>query len=497
MEYQPYRFTSLESIPRDQVTLLNRANRFLVTSETQARILKSVSETFLAYDIYNVTDMEIGLLVKPAGNVSKPQFFQLKKPAISVGRINENDISLKSPLVSKKHAEIFLRGTEYYLKDLGSNNGTLLNQVKLSPGAEVLLKNDDTIRIEPFEIVVGLSVEVSKRPLEFTLQSVRVAKEVKASGQIQTFFQIQPSNQTAVLLMDQAAARWMVQKIITGHKESALSPWTEIETGLLEYLACKVFSVVNPALNGSRLLFESVQSDSGVFQQWAAKQEKFVELVFGAQTEIGMLYGIVYLPVSIIPEKSPLSPVEELFNKAEWLRNLKYLFSVNLGVSLLLQDQISALDEGDIILLDRSEISLDKNGPKGKIELRSEGLQRGTIRGSLLCDEKGNSLITIESLYQEGLKSMTEANKKTEEAPANPAEEVVSGIEIPVTVEFARVNFTLEEISSLKEGQIIEMEKSQSELVDLSVDGKVIANGKLVDVEGKLGVRLMKVMKGK
>src|SRR5207244_10124403 len=110
-------------------------------------------------------------------------------------------------------------------------------------------------RIEPFEIVVGLSVEVAKRPLDFTLQSVRVAKEVKASGQIQTFFQIQPFNQTAVLLMDQAAARWMVQKINTGHKESESSPCTAIETGLLEYLACKVFSVVNPDINGSRILF--------------------------------------------------------------------------------------------------------------------------------------------------------------------------------------------------------------------------------------------------
>jgi len=66
-----------------------------------------------------------------------------------------------------------------------------------------------------------------------------------------------------------------------------------------------------------------------------------------------------------------------------------------------------------------------------------------------------------------------------------------------VTVELARLSFTLEEVSSLKEGQIIELEKGQPELVDLSIDGKIIANGKLVDVEGKLGVRLLKVLKGK
>jgi flagellar motor switch protein FliM len=64
-------------------------------------------------------------------------------------------------------------------------------------------------------------------------------------------------------------------------------------------------------------------------------------------------------------------------------------------------------------------------------------------------------------------------------------------------VEFARLNFTLDELSVLKQGQIIEIAKSQPDVVDLSVDGKVIANGKLVDVEGKMGVRILKILQTK
>ena len=103
--------------------------------------------------------------------------------------------------------------------------------------------------------------------------------------------------------------------------------------------------------------------------------------------------------------------------------------------------------------------------------------------------------LMVESLYQEGLKAMTDATKKTEEAQSEAGEGVLASVEIPIVIEFARLKYTLDEMAGISEGQIIELKKSQPDLVDLSIDGRVVASGKLVDIEGKLGVRIIKILK--
>lgn len=496
MEYPAYQFQNLEKFQRDSLKVLNSAYDRLPESGALEPFLNALSSLLLSYDICNIEDLEIGLLVKSGSETGEPQFMRFKNSHVKLGRIKENDIPLKSPLVSKKHAEVVRRGVDYYLKDLNSNNGTYLNDVKLSSGAEVLLRNDDVIKIEPFEVVVGLSYDVAKHPLEIGLNSIRVGADTTAvDSQVCVYFLLQPENQTGVLALDESIAQWMVQKILAGQAQSGSTAWSAIEAGLLEYLAAKALSSVNPLLKNCRLVLQGVKHDSREFSDWKAKSEKLVEVTFHFKTELGPAYPVLYLPHAWLKEGKVAPRTAEFLQNADWIGNLVYTFAIQLGVSLLSADQVPLLEEGDIILLDRGEIALDSSGPHGKVELRCGQLQRGAIRGSLSCSDKGSSTLTIDAVSQEGLKPMSEAKKKTE--GSGSGESMVSAVEIPVTVEFARVAFTLDELSGLKEGQVIELEKGSPELVDLSVDGKVFANGNLVDVEGKLGVRILKIVKGK
>ncbi len=497
VNYPSYQFPGIEKFSSHEVTILNRANASVLDSEQISTILASIAEALLMYDIYNAEGIDIQLTVKPVGETGKTQQYRLPNPSILLGRSNDNNVVLKSPLVSKKHAEIFRRGVEYYLKDLNSNNGTSLNDVKLASGSDVSLRNEDIVRIDPFEIMVGLPKEVVRRPLSILLSSVRLAKENRIKGHICVFFQVQPSNQTGVLLIEQQVARWMVQKIITGQRDNSVSPWTEIETGFLEYLAARLLSAVNPLLQKSRLLLQSVEVDEGAFPAWLAKEAASIEIAFTAETEIGMGYAFLYLPEGLFSDSGTGPNVIDFLSRADWMRKLSYTFSINLGASFLSADQISLLESGDIILLDRARITLEDGKPKGKTEVRSDRLRRGAISGSLDFGEDGNAKLTIEALFEEGLKAMSDANKKAEGPQTNANEGVLSSIEIPVIVEFARLNFTLDELSVMKQGQIIEITKSQADVVDLAVDGKVIANGKLVDVEGKLGVRILKIIQSR
>lgn len=64
-----------------------------------------------------------------------------------VGREPACQIRIDEPGVSRKNAEIFAADGSYYLKDLGSTNGTYLNGEKLCPEKEYALRQGDTIRI--------------------------------------------------------------------------------------------------------------------------------------------------------------------------------------------------------------------------------------------------------------------------------------------------------------------------------------------------------------
>ena len=62
----------------------------------------------------------------------EPTSFELTKEAASVGRVDENDITLPHQSVSGSHAELVLRGADVHVRDLGSTNGTYINGNKVA-----------------------------------------------------------------------------------------------------------------------------------------------------------------------------------------------------------------------------------------------------------------------------------------------------------------------------------------------------------------------------
>jgi flagellar motor switch/type III secretory pathway protein FliN len=55
----------------------------------------------------------------------------------------------------------------------------------------------------------------------------------------------------------------------------------------------------------------------------------------------------------------------------------------------------------------------------------------------------------------------------------------------------ARLERPIEQVMSWKLGQVIQLEPDTALRVDLVVDGRTVARGELVDVEGRLGVRVL------
>ncbi|MBI3272860.1 MAG: FHA domain-containing protein [Planctomycetes bacterium] len=82
------------------------------------------------------------LLIKAGNEIVKE--IVLTKDTFSVGRMPDNDLELRDSLVSRRHSEFIKRGNKYTLYDLGSSNGTFVNNKKvdvkvLEEGDEVLI----------------------------------------------------------------------------------------------------------------------------------------------------------------------------------------------------------------------------------------------------------------------------------------------------------------------------------------------------------------------
>ncbi|MBN1647110.1 MAG: FHA domain-containing protein [Spirochaetales bacterium] len=71
---------------------------------------------------------------------------------LTIGRGKENHIFIDDVLVSRLHAKIQKINDTYFIKDLGSTNGTFVNE-KLVPAEKyVKLGKDDVIRVGRTEI---------------------------------------------------------------------------------------------------------------------------------------------------------------------------------------------------------------------------------------------------------------------------------------------------------------------------------------------------------
>lgn len=63
-------------------------------------------------------------------------------------------LQLISQYISRRHARLECIGSECHITDLGSDNGTYVNGVRLTPDTPTLLNHDDRIKIGPFVLTV-------------------------------------------------------------------------------------------------------------------------------------------------------------------------------------------------------------------------------------------------------------------------------------------------------------------------------------------------------
>ena len=89
--------------------------------------------------------------VPPAKLVGEGKEFPLHKGSNTFGRKADNDIQIADPYVSGKHGLIEIADDGLFVTDIGSTNGTMLNDAKLSPNMRTAITTEDVIRLGSME----------------------------------------------------------------------------------------------------------------------------------------------------------------------------------------------------------------------------------------------------------------------------------------------------------------------------------------------------------
>jgi pSer/pThr/pTyr-binding forkhead associated (FHA) protein len=109
--------------------------------------------------------MILKLIITNQSDASFTKELDFSRFPVSLGREDNNDVSLPDPLkiVSRKHAKIIDTEGILQLIDLGSANFTYLNEQRIEPNEENPLKSGDKIKIGEYELDVQLIVTKEQR----------------------------------------------------------------------------------------------------------------------------------------------------------------------------------------------------------------------------------------------------------------------------------------------------------------------------------------------
>lgn len=105
--------------------------------------------------------------------------YRIDQESIVIGRDQKNYIVLDSKRISRHHAEIRFEDGAFFVIDLKSGNGTLLNNQRLTPAEKTLLRKGDHIQIESFDIVFQGNGKKQKDFAEITDTDILEVKMIK------------------------------------------------------------------------------------------------------------------------------------------------------------------------------------------------------------------------------------------------------------------------------------------------------------------------------
>ena len=191
--------------------------------------------------------------------------------------------------------------------------------------------------------------------------------------------------------------------------------------------------------------------------------------------------------------------------------------TVLIGETYVTVPELADLESGDVMVVEKPTVRWREQRVVGSLLLRVGDADATLITGEVseidganqpeasFADEGRNEAPPTRSLkvkigetviaplprFPERLKM--EEELEDAEATAEGAS-LIEAVMLTVRVELAARRLRLDELSRLRRSQILDLQCKATDPVDLIVDGRKIASGELVDIDGRLGVQITQVL---
>ena len=241
-----------------------------------------------------------------------------------------------------------------------------------------------------------------------------------------------------------------------------------------------------------------------------SEEKRFGLLEFKVSADVHAGFVRLFLPWTLIERYRGEVGPEELSAAAheawiEWARHgiqrlgdTPVVLSVRIGRTELTGSELRGIGPGDVILIE--DFTLDGSLQGGRAFLHAGVGHRARVAVKVEPDD-GHFALQLERFESLNEPRMTADKKGGREMPdEEPGKEnlretadLLADVPVVVHVELGRLEMKADRVVALHTGQILRLHRGPGDPVDLVVNGKLIAEGELVQVDGQVGVRVMKI----
>jgi flagellar motor switch/type III secretory pathway protein FliN len=337
------------------------------------------------------------------------------------------------------------------------------------------------------------------------LQETNFSDVSTGTDDIYVTFATQPNSAPLVLRLDPRFCVMIIDRMLGGPGAAAgiLRSLTTAERAVVEFVSLNLTEELNRHAGQPLFRVESISEKAP--PRLVRHQDQARGLVAALRIDVGELNGVarVYLPAKSL---TSLDDAQRRLRKdtfsdfAEYTRTWPDVnLSVLLGHTDLAVEDFSQLETGDVMTLEWQSTRWRQGRFYGSVSVRVGASEETVINGDVLNEsETGDLRLRVSSLKFEkpnlfaGRTTMQEEVENIEElGEANQ----VDGVMLTVRVELAARRLRMDELIRLRVNQVMDLGCQATDPVDLVVDDRRVARGELVDIEGRLGVRITQVLR--
>lgn len=309
-----------------------------------------------------------------------------------------------------------------------------------------------------------------------------------------TEFWLPPDPEVGVLMVDMNVTEHWLETLLDDEPpaERRLSAVTAREFGLVTFVLLHVADALKQA--GFPPLMLSTEPPPRSEPLAAVRDvERVAEVVFGVTSTRSAGLVRLFIPVGMVQSLESFSNQRSRTRAGfERLReaypDLDVTLGLSLGFAMLTPSEADYLEAGDVILPTSHALEDDSVGDAESVVVLSSGHDADAgWCGSVSAADGGTWALEIDSFSQKKDAGMSE------NATEDDQTEMIEAANVRVEFGLGEVEMPLAELGELKPGYLLETDRQVGDGVDIIANGRKVATGELVSIDGKLGIRVMSV----